>query len=58
MPSCRRAARPSSPLARSDAPQRSSITSSQYGGHVIQTSLSEDDEAHLRAALGETTTTG
>src|SRR3954470_23978391 len=28
-----------------------------YGGDVIQTSLSEDDEEHLRAALGESAAT-
>ena len=28
-----------------------------YGGEVIQTSLSDDEEAHLRAVLGETAAT-
>ena len=28
---------------------------SEYGGHVIETSLSHEDEDHLRDALGEHT---
>ena len=45
-------------LGRSATPDRVIDRVKQYGGEVVQTSLSEDDEAHLRAALGETTTAG
>ena len=45
-------------LGRSDTPDRVIERVRQYGGEVVQTSLSEDDEAHLRAALGETTAAG
>ena len=45
-------------LGRSETPDRVIERVKQYGGEVVQTSLSEDDEAHLRAALGETTTAG
>ena len=40
-------------LGRSDTPDRVIERVRQYGGEVVQTSLSEDDEAHLRDALGE-----
>jgi uncharacterized membrane protein len=40
-------------LGRSDAPDKVIERVSRYGGDVIQTSLSADDEEHLRAALGE-----
>jgi uncharacterized membrane protein len=45
-------------LGRSDTPDRVIERVKQYGGEVVQTSLSEDDEAHLRHALGETATAG
>ena len=40
-------------LGRSDTPDRVIERVRQYGGEVVQTSLSDDDEAQLRAALGE-----
>lgn len=40
-------------LGRSDAPDRVLERLRPYGGEVIQTSLSEEDEARLRSALGE-----
>ena len=45
-------------LGRSDTPDRVIERVKPYGGELVQTSLSEDDEAHLRAALGETTAAG
>jgi uncharacterized membrane protein len=39
-------------LGRSDTPERVLERLSQFGGEVIQTSLSEEDEARLQAALG------
>jgi uncharacterized membrane protein len=43
-------------LGRSDAPDKVLERVGKYGGEVIQTSLSSDDEERLRAALGETAT--
>jgi uncharacterized membrane protein len=40
-------------LGRSDAPDRVLERLRPFGGEVIQTSLSDEDEARLRAALGE-----
>ena len=40
-------------LGRSDAPDRLLERLAPFGGEVIQTSLSEEDEARLRSALGE-----
>lgn len=40
-------------LGRSDAPDRVLERLRPFGGEVIQTSLSEEDEARLRSALGE-----
>jgi uncharacterized membrane protein len=40
-------------LGRSDAPDKVIDRVKSYGGHVIQTSLSDDAEQHLRDALGE-----
>jgi uncharacterized membrane protein len=40
-------------LGRSDAPDKVIDRVKGYGGEVIQTSLSEDDEERLRSALGE-----
>ncbi len=40
-------------LGRSDAPERVLERLRPFGGEVIQTSLSEDDEQRLRVALGE-----
>ena len=40
-------------LGRSDAPQRVLERLKPYGGEVIQTSLDEEAEERLRAALGE-----
>jgi uncharacterized membrane protein len=40
-------------LGRTDAPDKVIDRVKAYGGHVIQTSLSEDAEQHLREALGE-----
>jgi uncharacterized membrane protein len=40
-------------LGRSDAPNRVIDRVKGYGGEVIQTSLDEEAEARLRAALGE-----
>ena len=45
-------------LGRSDTPDRVIERVRPYGGEVVQTSLSDDDEAHLRAALGETAAAG
>jgi uncharacterized membrane protein len=44
-------------LGRSDAPDKVIERVKPYGGHVIQSSLSEDAEQHLRDALGETAAT-
>ena len=41
-------------LGRTDAPDKVIERVKPYGGHVIQTSLSEDAEQHLAEALGET----
>jgi uncharacterized membrane protein len=41
-------------LGRSSAPERVLERVRPYGGEVIQTSLDSEQEAHLRAALGET----
>jgi uncharacterized membrane protein len=40
-------------LGRSNAPDKVIDRVRSYGGEVIQTSLGEDQEEHLRAALGE-----
>jgi uncharacterized membrane protein len=40
-------------LGRSNAPDKLIDRVKSYGGEVIQTSLGEDQEEHLRAALGE-----
>jgi uncharacterized membrane protein len=40
-------------LAKADAPDKLLARVGKYGGEVIQTSLSEEDEAALRHALGE-----
>jgi uncharacterized membrane protein len=40
-------------LGRSESPQRVIDRVKQYGGEVIQTSLDEEGEERLRAALGE-----
>jgi uncharacterized membrane protein len=40
-------------LGRSGAPERVIERLAPFGGEVIQTSLSEEDEARLRSALGE-----
>jgi uncharacterized membrane protein len=40
-------------LGRSDAPERVIERVRKYGGEVIQTSLSEEEEERLRSALGE-----
>lgn len=40
-------------LGRSNAPEKVIERVKSYGGHVMQTSLDEDAEEHLRAALGE-----
>jgi uncharacterized membrane protein len=40
-------------LGRSDAPERVLERLAPFGGEVIQTSLSEEDEARLRSAIGE-----
>ena len=40
-------------LGRSDTPDRVLDRLRPFGGEVIQTSLSDEDEARLRAALGE-----
>jgi uncharacterized membrane protein len=42
-------------LGRSEAPGKVIDRVKPYGGHVIQTSLDEEAEARLRAALGEET---
>jgi uncharacterized membrane protein len=39
-------------LGRSDAPERLLERLAPFGGEVIQTSLSDEDEARLRSALG------
>ena len=41
-------------LGRSDAPDKVLERLSHYGGDVIQTSLSSEEEERLRVALGET----
>jgi uncharacterized membrane protein len=41
-------------LGRSDAPDKILERVGRYGGEVIQTSLSSEDEERLRAAIGET----
>lgn len=41
-------------LGHSDAPEKVIERVRPFGGHVIQTSLTTDAEAHLRAALGDT----
>jgi uncharacterized membrane protein len=41
-------------LGRSDAPDKVIERVKPYGGQVIQTSLSEEAEQHLRDAIGET----
>jgi uncharacterized membrane protein len=43
-------------LGRSDNPERVLGRLHPFGGEVIQTSLSADDEARLRAAIGEPVT--
>jgi uncharacterized membrane protein len=43
-------------LGRSDTPDRVLERLRPFGGEVIQTSLSSEDEEHLRAALGEPVT--
>jgi uncharacterized membrane protein len=40
-------------LGRADAPQRVLERLGQYGGEVIQTSLDDEDEERLKAALGQ-----
>ena len=44
-------------LGRTDAPDKVIDRVKGYGGHVIQTSLDEEQEGNLRAALGETAAT-
>lgn len=44
-------------LGRSDAPDKVIDRVKGYGGHVMQTSLAEEQEENLRAALGETAAT-
>jgi uncharacterized membrane protein len=44
-------------LGRSDTPERVLERLQPFGGEVIQTSLSDEDEARLRSALGEQATT-
>jgi uncharacterized membrane protein len=39
-------------LSQSSAPEKVLERVAKYGGDVIQTSLSDEDEQHLRAALG------
>jgi uncharacterized membrane protein len=41
-------------LGRTDAPDKVLDRVKGYGGHVIQTSLSTEEEERIRAALGET----
>jgi uncharacterized membrane protein len=41
-------------LGRSDAPDKVIERVKPYGGQVIQTSLSDEAEQHLRDAIGET----
>jgi uncharacterized membrane protein len=41
-------------LGRSDAPDKVLERVGRYGGEVIQTSLSDEEEERLRSALGET----
>ena len=41
-------------LGRSDAPDKVIERVKPYGGHVLQTSLADEQEQHLRAALGDT----
>jgi uncharacterized membrane protein len=40
-------------LGRSDAPDKVLDRVKPYGGELIQTSLNEEEEEHLRSALGE-----
>ena len=42
-------------LSQSTAPEKVLERVAKYGGEVIQSSLSEDQEAHLRSALGAAT---
>ena len=44
-------------LGRTDARDKVIERVKPYGGHIIQTSLSGEEEANLRAALGETAPT-
>jgi uncharacterized membrane protein len=44
-------------LGRSDAPAKVIDRVKGYGGHVMQTSLAEEQEENLRSALGETAAT-
>jgi len=44
-------------LGRSDAPDKVIDRVKGYGGHVMQTSLADEQEENLRAALGETAAT-
>jgi uncharacterized membrane protein len=44
-------------LGHADAREKVLERLSQYGGEVVQTSLSEDDEERLRLALGKTAVT-
>lgn len=44
-------------LVRRSTPDKVLPRISEYGGHVLQTSLSQDAEDSLRAALGETVAT-
>jgi uncharacterized membrane protein len=44
-------------LGKSDAPDKVLERLGHHGGEVIQTSLSEDDEERVRAALGESAAT-
>jgi uncharacterized membrane protein len=43
-------------LGRTTTPEKVLERIGKYGGEVIQTSLSDEQENHLRAALGETVT--
>jgi uncharacterized membrane protein len=40
-------------LGGSDTPERVLERIQRYGGEVVQTSLSDEEEEHLRVALGE-----
>jgi uncharacterized membrane protein len=44
-------------LGRSDAPDKVIDRVKSYGGEVIQSSLGDEQEEHLRAALGQTAAT-